>query len=87
MPADYYTFEQAHKHKRHHQNVWAKAIWVDDAGELELAVIHWMGGGYKVVGRYRADAAQEAKEHTDRCSASGYCPTTQADNEGFRKIL
>lgn len=57
------------------------------AEEYELAVIHWMGGGYKVVGRYRADAAWEAREHADRCSANGYCPTSQTDNDGFLKAL
>jgi hypothetical protein len=87
MPAEYFTFDEANKHKRHWQGVWAKVIWVDDAGENELAVIHWMGGGYKVVGRYRSDASELAKQHAERCSANGYCPTTPADSEGFRQHL
>ena len=86
MPTDYYTYDQARKHKRHHQGVWAQAIWVDDAGEMELAVIHWMGGGYKVVGRYKSDQGPEARDHVERCSASGYCPTTPADKDGFLKV-
>ena len=84
MPAAYYTYDEANKHKKLWSDVWAKAIWVDDAGLDEIAVIHWMGGGYKVVGRYRDGDADKAKQHADRCSKSGYCPTTPADSGGFR---
>ena len=87
MSVSYYTYDEALRHKRHWQGVWAKVIWVDDAGEDELAVIHWMGGGYKVVGRYRSNAADEARQHAEKCSKSGYCPTTQEDSVGFNAHL
>ena len=86
-PAAYYTYDEANKHKRLWQSVWAKVIWVDDAGSDDLAVIHWMGGGYKVVGRYNSDDAEQAKQHAARCSAYGYCPTTAADSDDCRAHL
>lgn len=87
MPAAYYSYDAANKHKRLWQNAWAKVIWVDDAGANVLAVIHWMGGGYKVVGRYLRDEAARAVQHAEKCSASGYCPTNAADNGGFIEAL
>ena len=87
MPAAYYSFDEANKHKRLWQGVWAKVIWVDDAGANVLAVIHWMGGGYKVVGRYLRDESDRAVQHAEKCSASGYCPTKVSDNRGFIEAL
>lgn len=87
MPADYYSYEAANKHKRLWNGVWAKVIWVDDAGANVLAVIHWMGGGYKVVGRYLRDEDARAIKHAEGCSASGYCPTTTDDGDGYRQVL
>ena len=87
MPAAYYTYDEANKHKRLWNGVWSKVIWVDATDGIDLAVIHWMGGGYKVVGRYRSqerDGIEHAKAHAERCSQSGYCPTTPADSDGFR---
>jgi hypothetical protein len=52
-----------------------------------LAVIHWMGGGYKVVGRYLRDEDKRAVAHAERCSADGYCPTNADDGDGYRKAL
>jgi hypothetical protein len=82
----YYEFDEARKHKMISQSVWARAIWVDDAGDLDIAVLHWMGGAYKVVGRYchqESDAIERAKAHVEHCSKFGYCPTTQDDNEAY----
>lgn len=87
MPVAYYSFDKANKHKRLWQGVWAKVIWVDDAGANVLAVIHWMGGGYKVVGRYLRDEDKRAIAHAEKCSASGYCQTTPDDNAGFIQAL
>ncbi len=87
MPAAYYSFDMANKHKRLWNGVWAKAIWVDDAGANVIAVIHWMGGGYKVVGRYLRDEDQRAIRHAEQCSAQGYCPTDPEDGDGYRKAL
>lgn len=87
MPAEYYSFDHANRHKRLWNGVWAKVIWVDDAGASVLAVIHWMGGGYKVVGRYLRDEDQRAIKHAEQCSAQGYCPTNSDDGDGYRKAL
>lgn len=87
MPAAYYSFDAANKHKRLWQGVWAKVIWVEDAGANVLAVIHWMGGGYKVVGRYQSDEADLAVSQAEMCSRSGYCPTTTEDSGGFSAAL
>jgi hypothetical protein len=87
MAEAYYTYDEARRHKYAWSGVWASAIWVDDAGDQKLAVIHWMGGGYKVVGRYSADEVEQAKGHAERCSKSGYCPTTPDDSGGFSKHL
>lgn len=89
MPAAYYTYDEANKHKRLWSGVWAKVIWVDDAEQYDLAVIHWMGGGYKVVGRYTSDEEnmELATQHAERCSQSGYCPTTPADSVRYRDHL
>ena len=87
MAAAYYTYDEAQKHKRLWQGVWAKVIWVDDAEQFDLAVIHWMGGGYKVVGRYTSEDMALAKDHAERCSKFGYCPTTSEDSVRFRAHL
>ncbi len=87
MPAAYYTYDEAKKHKRLWQGVWSKVIWVDDAEQYDLAVIHWMGGGYKVVGRYRSEDEELARQHAEQCSEYGYCPTTPADSDGYRAHL
>lgn len=87
MPAAFYDYDEANKHKKLWVRVWAAAIWVDDAGENDIAVIHWMGGAYKVVGRYNshdADGIENAKQHVDRCSDAGYCRSTPADSEAYR---
>lgn len=87
MPAAYYSYDEAKKHKRLWNGVWSKVIWVDDAGANVLAVIHWMGGGYKVVGRYLRDEDTRAIRHAEQCSANGYCPTDADDGDGYRKAL
>lgn len=81
-PSAYYTYDEAQKHKALWSSVWAKVIWVDDADPHDLAVIHWMGGGYKVVGRYTSgeEDMELARQHGARCSSSGYCPTTPEDS-------
>jgi len=75
MPQDFYSYDGADKHKRLWSGVWSKAIWVDDAGANDIAVIHWMGGAYKVVGRYQSseNGIEQAKKHAASCSAAGYC--------------
>ena len=83
MPQNWYDYDEARKHKTAWRGVWASVIWVDDAGENELAVIHWMGGTHKVVGRYKADAREAAIAHAERCSKSGYCPSAPGDNAEY----
>lgn len=83
MPQEFYDFDEARKHKTLCHSVWSRVIWVDDAGDDKLAVLHWMGGTYKVVGRYTADNAADAKAQSERCSAYGYCPSEPGDNDAY----
>lgn len=82
----WYDYHDARKHKSLWRGVWASVIWVDDAGSDDLAVIHWMGGTHKVVGRYSSEdtgGIDRAKAHAERCSAAGYCPSEPGDNESY----
>lgn len=73
--AEEISFEDATTHKRVWSGPWSKAIWVEDAGGLDLAVIHWMGGAYKVVGRYRSasdNGIELARQHAMRLTRPLY---------------
>jgi hypothetical protein len=78
----YFSFDGARKHKAVFCGPFSRVIWVEDAGEYELAVLHWMGGGYKVIERYKSDQIAEAKAHGERCQ-SCYCQSEPGDNEAF----
>lgn len=83
MPAkQFYSYDGARKHKSVSTGPFSRVIWVEDAGHEKLAVLHWMGGGYKVVGRYKADGIDAARAHGVRCQ-SCYCPSLPGDNEQF----
>lgn len=83
MPQAFYDYDEAQKHKRLWSGPWSKVIWVDDAGDKTLAVIHWMGGTYKVVGRYTSWEIEAARAQAEGCSKKGYCPSAPGDNDAY----